>query len=180
MLDLLNEQIRHLPNLLDDIEGWDSLIINRRKPVTWRAFRMIGENRLCLHKFEQFDGTTEEAFPHTHPWPGAFRIISGGYRMQVGKVESINDVHGQMLATFDMWEGSSYEMTNPLVMHRVTPITSEVYTIMINGPAWPEGVVHSGVKTTKGKDLQAMSRGQLRDHLHYFKRHFAFENRRIQ
>mgnify|MGYP000408482988 CR=1 FL=1 len=176
MLKQLKEIIKDLPKFLENPEEWQSLVINRRKPITWRAFRMIGENRLCLHKFEKFDETADEAFIHTHPWPAAFLLTAGGYRMDVGKVDSPTAHGGTTVATFEIWAGCAYEMIQPLGMHRVTPLTPEVFTIMLNGPAWPPGMVHEGVKTTKGKDLDSMTPEQLQAHLKYFKLWWRYDS----
>jgi len=59
----------------ESLDEWGSLVINRRKPHTYRVFRQFGEYRVCLHRFESC--SEEEAFPHPHPWPGAFLLLKG-------------------------------------------------------------------------------------------------------
>ena len=56
-------------------EEWDSLIINRRKPYTYRVFTMIGTLRVCLHRFDECSNT--ESFIHPHAWPAAFTVLRG-------------------------------------------------------------------------------------------------------
>ncbi len=47
----------------------DSLIVNRRKPITYRVFRYLNDGlRVSLHKFDPC--ARHEAYPHPHPWPG--------------------------------------------------------------------------------------------------------------
>src|ERR1044072_4917851 len=91
MLDILNYTIDKLPELLQNEKRWDSLIINRRKPHTYRIFTnfeildydgTLNTYRVCLHKFDPCN--TEEAFAHPHPWPGAFCILKGKYKMNIG------------------------------------------------------------------------------------------------
>lgn len=156
---------------LKDPTQWKSLIINRRKPITYRAFTMIGENRLCLHKFEQFDTSSEEGFFHPHPWPGAFRIVDGAYRMEVGITpDRFVEKPSKVIYTTELTNGSSYEIDDPLLWHRVMPLTDEVYTVMLNGVPWTPDVAHTQVRTTKGKDLESMSADQLARHLDFFYR----------
>lgn len=172
MLDQLNDALKMLPELLTKVDIWKSLIIDRRKPITHRVFTMIGDNRLCLHRFEQFDETAEEAFFHPHPWPGAFKIIQGAYRMDVGHTDSRHDDFfengGYISCTMELTKGSAYEIVEPLVWHRITPITPVVYTIMMNGTPWSKDEAHAKVRTTAGKDLKQMSPEQLKAHLDFF------------
>ena len=41
MLSALADVLESLPALLDDPGAWDSLIVNRRKPTTYRVFRYL-------------------------------------------------------------------------------------------------------------------------------------------
>jgi len=61
-------------------EVWDSLIVNRRKPHTYRASRMYGDWRICLHRFDHC--SEKQAFRHPHPWPGGFFVL-GGQRVKL-------------------------------------------------------------------------------------------------
>ena len=83
MLTILEESLNMLPDILRDRAAWDSLIVNRRKPYTYRVFTTLPTGlRLCLHKFDPCH--THEAFTHPHPWPGAFIILEGKYKMMSG------------------------------------------------------------------------------------------------
>ena len=73
MLEKLNEILAILPGLMEDRTNWKSLVINRRKPFTYRAFYQLGDIRICLHRFEECD--EHEAFYHPHPWPGALKCL---------------------------------------------------------------------------------------------------------
>ena len=155
--------------LLDDRRIWDSLVINRRKPYTYRMFTQLGENRVCLHRFETCN--EEEAFFHPHPWPGAFKILKGSYKMKIGhskdRVSEPEDV-----ADFILTAGSSYEIVNPLTWHSVVPLET-TYTIMINGPAWENA--HEQVRTTKGKDLGEMAYDELVEQIRFFRYNLGIE-----
>jgi hypothetical protein len=163
MLPVLDATLQLLPELVKDESRWTSLVINRRKPYTYRAFTQLGDVRVCLHRFEGCD--PHESFYHPHPWPGAFAILQGSYAMNLGysvdRESKPNDV-----ARIILPEGARYEITNPMTWHTVEPLTDVVYTVMVNGPAWK--IAHSEVRTTKGKDLQSMTPKQLKEHLAAF------------
>jgi hypothetical protein len=153
--------------ILDDVTKWDSLIVNRRKPHTYRVFTQLPNGlRLCLHKFDICD--KHESFLHPHPWPGAFMILKGAYEMEVGySADRLSEP--SHVAKFILQEGSKYEIQTPLTWHSVTPLDI-TYTIMINGPAWDADYAHKDVRTTKGKDLDKMPEDELKEHLAIFKR----------
>jgi len=165
MLGTLNSIIQtELPALLKDPSKWDSLIINRRKPHTYRIFTQLGEYRVCLHRFDECHA--DEAFLHPHPWPGAFKVIQGSYSMRLGYSKD-RFSKPDMAAEFIMGAGSSYEITNPLTWHSVIP-QELTYTVMINGTPWDADTAHTEVRTTKGKDLEKMEDFMLKAHLHFF------------
>jgi hypothetical protein len=164
----LQDSLPILKNWLDDavdrnqLQNWDSLVINRRKPHTYRAFTMFGEDRICLHRFEPC--SEAEAFIHPHPWPGAFLVISGSYRHLVARSENLKDRPFEVMDSI-MCKGSTYQIIDPRVWHIVQPLETS-YTIMLNGPVWD--VQHKETRTTKGKDLEKMSESDLRTHLKVF------------
>lgn len=163
MLDKLIKLEEDLPTLLSEAQ-WDSLIIDRRKPETYRLFTQIGENRLCLHRFSPCN--SDEAFWHPHPWPAAFKILGGSYRMEI-RYESL-DTSVEVLSTI-MSAGSYYEITSPFTWHKISPIGGlPVYTIMLNGPNFPNP--HPEVRTTKGKDLGKIPEAEKLKLLKMFKR----------
>jgi hypothetical protein len=167
MLSELDKALEILPTLLDTPTVWDSLIINRRKPATYRVFTKLPNGlRICLHKFEACD--SHEAFSHPHPWPGAFVVLSGSYKMNVWKSDNIEDFTPKPVVTTVLTTFSRYEITNPLTWHSVIPL-QPTYTVMVNGEPWPEGVVHKAAPTTKGKDLDKMPADALKRHLDVFK-----------
>lgn len=154
-----------LPDLLNKPEYWKTLVINRRKPFTYRAFTYIGQLRICLHRFEVCD--EEEAFLHPHPWDGAFRLLQGSYIMKVG-ISKDRISKPDFAAKVILTPGCQYAMTNPLSFHAITPI-SECFTVMLNGTPYKPDFAHQDVKTTKGKDLQEMSPNELLTHLNKYK-----------
>jgi hypothetical protein len=165
MLELLDEVLLDLPTLID-AGGWETLVINRRKPHTYRAFLQHGGLRICLHRFEECDAN--EAFPHPHPWPGAFKILSGSYEMGVGFAKDRESLPGDMVKLV-LAQGSSYEIVNPLVWHYVRPL-GECFTVMVNDVPWAPDVAHKEVRTTRGKDLEQMDPEQRAKHFEAFKR----------
>jgi hypothetical protein len=174
MLQQLHDALVRLPAMLDDRARWDSLIINRRKPFTYRVFTQLEEGfRLCLHKFDPC--FTQEAFFHPHPWPGAFVLLQGAYKMKVGYSKDDTGQRQHRLAKPDevmemvLNRHSMYEIINPLTWHSVIPLETS-YTVMLNGWPFPPEHAHAEVRTTKGKDLDKMPEEELLDHLRTFKK----------
>lgn len=174
MLALLDQIVYDVRPYLSSINGWDSLIVNRRKPHTYRAFRFFDKVmledgltfdnvRVCLHRFETC--SADDAFIHPHPWPAACYILKGSYIMSVGRAKDILSGFDHCL-TLELKEGSSYAMTEKLVSHSVQPLET-CYSIMVNLPNWP---AHIQAPTTKGKDLDKMSKDELLVHLNKFSR----------
>lgn len=163
MLARLEKAIHLLPNLLFDSNDWESLVINRRQPHTYRAFTFFKGMRICLHRFEPCQ--REDAFAHPHPWPAAFLLLEGEYLMETGYalnlVGEFKPVH-----TVIMGKGSRYAMTEPLVSHLIQP-KKTTYSLMINDA--PYHHPHKMAPTTKGKDLETMSPIMLQEHLDKFK-----------
>lgn len=170
----LTERIPKIKQWIDeDLESgnydrWDSLVINRRKPHTYRAFTMDGDYRICLHRFEPC--SEEEAFKHPHPWPGAFIVMAGAYRHWIGMSKDLESQPEKVMDSV-MRLGSMYEIVNKTTWHSVQPLDTS-YTIMINGPAWD--VQHKETRTTKGKDLEKMDRDDLKSHLINFQAFLNF------
>lgn len=169
MISYLNDALALLPSLLGNVEVWDSIIINRRKPYTYRIFTTLENGlRLCLHEFDPCN--IDESVLHPHPWPGAFMILDGSYLMNVGySCLGRLDTSPVEVATFVLEKYSSYEMINPNTWHSVTPLKT-TYTVMVNGHPWDtESQAHTSVRTTKGKNLEKMEEYDLVDNLSLFK-----------
>lgn len=165
MLNQLTESLQILPDLLVKREAWDSLIVNRRKPHTYRVFTTLPSGlRCCLHMFDPCHD--HEAFQHPHPWPGAFCILRGSYKMQVGFSADRASKPSEVL-TLVLPRYSQYEITNPLTWHSVIPL-EPTWTIMVNGEPWDRDHAHQEVRTTKGKDLDKMPEDELIEHLALF------------
>jgi hypothetical protein len=158
-MNRLEEMLPEIQECLQKPDEWDSLIINRRRPFTWRAFRQFGENRVCVHMFEACE--PHEAFAHPHPWPGAFLLLKGEYIHRVGYSKD-RESEPEFLFSERVRPYSMYEITNQLTWHSVQPLR-ETWTIMLNGKPWDDS--HSQTRTTKGKDLESMNAEELQRHL---------------
>ncbi len=167
MLGKLDEVLQLLPSLLDNPDNWDSLVINRRKPWTYRVFTFLPDgSRICLHRFEPCD--KHEAFLHPHPWPAAFVLVDGSYEMSLGRSETRTDKEPKDVAKLVLTKGSRYSMTDVNAWHSVSPLET-THTIMVNGTPWDLDYAHVSIRTTKGKDLEKMPRDELVEHLAKFK-----------
>lgn len=145
-----------------DLSKWNSLIINRRKPYTYRAFIQIEGFRVCLHKFEAC--SEEDAFPHPHPWPGAFLMLEGEYIQNIGYSPDLQSdpvfMYKEVVRPYTI-----YQIDNKQTWHTVQP-TKTTYTVMLNGEPWDEQ--HAKTRTTKGKDLDRMEEKDLVVHFQKF------------
>ncbi len=150
-------------------EVWDALIINKRKPHTYRAWTMLPDgNRVCLHRFDKCE--EDESFAHTHGWPAEFFVLHGRYLETLWHSHyNPNEKHSRMyqpvipVAESIYTCGSWHRIANPLTWHKITPLTKHVYTIMINEQPYSNPL--GSVKTTQGKDLLEMTPTELDDHL---------------
>ena len=177
VLDKLNEVLQRLPQLLQDPSMWDSIVINKAKPVTYRVFTNYfgGANyRVCLHKFEKC--STLESFMHPHAWPAAFKLLKGSYELELDRSNGYSVLPDSIRREWRpckdshkiiMVSGSSYQMVHPLVWHKISPL-EETYTVMINGDEYAKK--HRKCRTTKGKGLDKMPKGDLLDFLEQFRR----------
>ena len=153
---------------LDSIEQpelWQTLVIDRRKPITHRAWIMHGDTRICLHGFEPCQ--REEAFLHPHPWPSAMLVLDGSYDMHVGYAAAPESRQPDDVISLQLAAGSTYDMSVPGAWHKIVPRT-RCYSLMINGPRWDTGPRFA--PTTQGKDLGRMTSSQLNEHLVVFER----------
>jgi hypothetical protein len=181
MIDRLDRVLKILPEkILGPIDIWDSLIVNRRKPHTYRVFTMIDGLRVCLHRFEMC--SPEDAFEHPHPWPGAFWVAAGHYRQRVSYAPSRQDKPRREAMDMILSPGAKYSITNPLTWHSVQPLVVEGYlppkctdiyppsafSVMVNDSPWPKDAAHAAAPTTAGKDLDKMTLEDLELHLRTF------------
>ena len=153
---------------LDSIEQpelWQTLVIDRRKPITHRAWIMHGDTRICLHGFEPCQ--REEAFLHPHPWPSAMLVLDGSYDMHVGYAAAPESRQPDDVISLQLAAGSTYDMSVPGAWHKVVPRT-RCYSLMINGPRWDTGPRFA--PRTQGKDPGRMTSSQLNEHLIVFER----------
>ena len=144
----------------DDASRWKSIVINKRKPYTFRAFVEQGDSRICLHRFEACD--PEDSFAHPHPWPSSVLILSGSYDMAVMRTEDLQSSEPSPVIDLTLSAGSIYHMNDRHTWHQVIP-RSECYSLMVNGPRWENA--HRFAPSTSGKGLQPMDTETLNRHL---------------
>jgi hypothetical protein len=177
MIDTLYEVCEQLPDLLQDRGRWDSLIIDKRRPITRRVFTMMGQLRVCLHEFEYIGNTRDdEAFWHPHAWPAAIHVLNGAYLMgaRLHREPRARETHQDLLHGHRSRHRLQHD--RPLEWHRIIPQTPLVHTIMINGPRWPEPIAHRLVRTTTGKGLVPLSPEHLDSHLKLFSELLAHQD----
>lgn len=132
-LKRLAEVEKQLPVLLQDREGWNSLMIAYYPPVVERVWRTLdtGE-RLSIHRIHPC--RKGESLYHPHNWPGAFRVY-GEYEMGVGFSETL-EAPRRTLMLMHTASGFAYEMTDRDSWHWVRPLDRPVLTVMVTGKPW--------------------------------------------
>lgn len=158
MKEVLLEAQVALPELVEDVAGWQGLRINDEQPVIHRLWRPFGEGRLCLH--EIYPCEREEALYHPHPWPSAMLVLEGEYFMDIG-TEGCNE-RPPVLATVRLGRGDFYEMVNADAYHRIWT-AKPAYTLFVTGKPWGRGVRKST------RPLPALSAEEVCEQLAYIK-----------
>lgn len=100
-------------------EPWDSLLINRKHPFTYRLFfKFPIAGRVCLHKMLPGD-----TIPHPHKYNVRVALLSGSYVHKLYYQEGIEE---QVLNS-----GDQYEINDPNQFHSVH-VESVSYSVMFN------------------------------------------------
>ena len=156
---------RELPGLLaDPTTPWQSINITYEDPHVERVWIQLGEYRVLLHRIHP----CEHPLRHPHPWPSAVRILSGQYRMGVGKLGQDGNAE---IVTVLLTAGSSYEMLHPHGWHYVQPLLKPSLSVMLTGKPWPKTeitITHPGT----GQN-QPLSDAGKSDVLQDFKQFFS-------
>lgn len=143
-----------------DATRWQSIVINKRRPHTYRAFLNRGESRICLHRFEPCKPA--DSFAHPHPWLSSMLVLAGEYDMVVGRTSDLVSADPADVIQLTLSSGSIYSMEDRHTWHQVIPKT-RCYSLMVNGPRWENA--HRRAPTTSGKGLESMSERALLEHL---------------
>ncbi len=133
----LQTHLLKLPGYLSHPQRWQSLLINKHPPVIHRLSLKVATDRtLILHKV--FPCHRQSAYMHSHSWPFALKIISGGYEMGLGFSDNRNQVPPAVYTTL-VKPGDIYEMSSSQIWHYTKPITDQPsYSVMLIGERWRE------------------------------------------
>lgn len=177
MLDILTEVEKDLPKLLM-ADGWKSLYIDYHLPVVERMFRRWDRDpsiRISLHWAHSCDRYV--SLYHRHPWPSAFKLLTGACWMKVG-----GGVDQVTVSEILLRAPSAYEMTNKEGWHSVSPIdevdppemseyrrsSGGVLSIMVSGSPWGG---HTIKPTKKLHSLSESQQLNLLDRFRYWYPH---------
>jgi hypothetical protein len=121
---------RELPALIrDPSTPWQTLDVTYEDPHVERVWVQLGEYRVNLHCIHP----CPVALRHPHPWPSAIRVLSGQYKMGIGKLGQDGDAE---IATIILTADSSYEMLHPHGWHYVQPLLRPSLSVMLTGKPW--------------------------------------------
>lgn len=159
-LELLLEN--GIENLFEDINSWESLLIDKYPPVIHRLYRKISDNRtVILHKLHH--SGTESCLMHSHSWAFALCIVKGGYEMGMGFSKDRNQIP-ETIFQMQIKEGDIYEMTSSDVWHYTKPLLNELsYSVMLVGDRWRE---------RKAENNEPLGSSDKEDIFNYFKSKF--------
>ena len=152
-------ELKHIKELLIN-EEWDSLLINKRDPVTRRLIYHEGNKRYCLHYMRS--GKTK---PHPHKYNVRVKILAGRYKHTIyHDGEELIKVYQEHLQ-----QGSSYEINDPNTFHEVEiePM-AYCWSIMINDYFFP--VPHPDCISTAGNNLQPIEKHEKEELIREFKK----------
>ena len=156
----INDAVQIALDAAGNASLWESIVINKRKPHTYRAFIHHEDSRICLHRFEPCE--PEDSFAHPHPWPSSMLILSGQYEMAVGHTSDLDSRDPKDVIDLTLGAGSIYKMDDRHTWHQVIP-RSRCYSLMVNGPRWENA--HRFAPSTSGKGLESMTAEELANHL---------------
>lgn len=157
MLDVLKKAEADLPMLLNEVERWNSLLIDYEVPKVERVWTQWGQHRICLHRIYPCD----KPYFHKHPWPSAMKIVEGRYEMSVGY--NSGDDEPPSAAKIILAPGSTYEMVEPNGWHSVNPLMMPVMSIMVIGKPWNPNL------NKKNLQLKPLTKEVSEEILNYFK-----------
>lgn len=154
------EELGHVRDLLDN-EEWDSLLINKRDPVTRRLIYQEGDTRYCLHYMRS--GMTK---PHPHKYNIRVKILSGRYKH---RIYHETDAGFFRLYEEHLKEGSGYEISDPNVFHQVEiePL-AYCWSLMINDYNFDSP--HPDCISTAGNDLRKIEDIEKQELIREFKK----------
>lgn len=113
------------------IAGWTGICVNYERPHVERLWRQWGEHRVFLHRLHACD--RHVALYHPHPWPSVVWVLPSTfgetYRTDIG-------VKDQVLTSIESSGGTTFEMLDPDLYHRVYP-TGNSLSIMVIGRPFP-------------------------------------------
>lgn len=125
----LDEVISRLPDLLDDVDGWEQAF-SFGKPH--RCTRFV-RGPIYLH---HFDRVPDNVVWHPHSWPMAAQIFKGSYEMSLGHGTKEDQSDLAEVCRYTVREGERYKMESPFGWHKIDLVEDEVWSLMVTGRRW--------------------------------------------
>jgi hypothetical protein len=120
--------------LLNDRNGWKSVLVDYHKPFVERVWRAYGDHRINLHVIHPCDAS--ESLYHHHPWPSVMRVQKGHYEMGIGfgPIDAPTACLMRFKANVD--GEFVYEMPHQDALHYVRAIDDVIHSVMLSGKPW--------------------------------------------
>jgi hypothetical protein len=153
------EELRQIKEWLYT-EEWDSLLINKRDPITYRL-SIQRDKRYCLHYMKS--GISK---PHPHKYNVRVKILAGRYKHHLFYDDGVNL---NKISHENLHQGSSYEIRYPNVYHQieVEPLAAS-YSVMIND--YDFSVPNRGCISTQNNQLGPIPEKEKLELIEEFKR----------
>jgi len=170
LLNLLTYELSSkgvIRELMEDINNWDSILVDYHPPFVERIHCKVGKYRISLHYIHACE--ISEALLHPHPWKSAFIVLDGLYRTGIG-YSNTEEVPNIMSESVCRGNGEFlYDMSDPNLWHYVAPITP-VMTVMINDEVFEPDVINPACKKAD-KELLPLSEERKKELFEQFKKY---------
>lgn len=166
-----------------DTKGWiDTYVYGYRESVVFRIERPWED---CMVRLNYFQPDPTDRPPnyetlHPHRWRGAFRIVEGGYDMDLAYLYDEKDDAPTKISTLFFGAGASYSMEDPRLWHAVRK-DIDTYTICLCGPEFPNrDLIHIAERrvTKYGRGRiwkKPMTVKEIDDQLAVYRKHYQRE-----
>lgn len=134
LLEDLELYKKHIPALLETPDSWKTLFVDYEFPHVERLYMPIEGSGIfvSLHKIHPCPNGINDCLIHRHDYPTLVHILQGEYEMEVAHEEGAQIPKAYGCRNF-YGPGSTYIMASPDQWHRVNPVGTPTYSIMITG-----------------------------------------------
>lgn len=164
MLNTLTQLEKELGGLIKQADLWAGYkLVFKKNTVTFRTETHWRDCLIRLNRFLPVPGGDE--YLHPHIWPGAIRVLSGGYEMDFafGQPEGWGQTVPKSFAQLFLSPGSTYTMLDYRVWHAIRPKT-ETLSVCLCGPNFSEAI-HPRMEPGEQYERERFTPELVKEHL---------------